>query len=164
MKSILLKFLLVINLFFVYNCKAQTSNDYVTFYNDLVPKLNTIVPNKTQFYGQNFSNFYTELLNKNIGIVMLNYEPKNDPSEKYYVLRLYFSDMSMWSTASENSFQFPSISIIFQNEIPKQVENIAKQNNMQWTYAAQQFFSNMKIEKIVFIGMNGYNSTDNSLK
>jgi len=35
---------------------------------------------------------------------------------------------------------------------------------MQWNSTISQFFSNMKIEKIEFIGLNGYNSTDNSLK
>ncbi|SHG24941.1 hypothetical protein [Chryseobacterium vrystaatense] len=164
MKSILLKILLTISLFFIYNCKAQTATQYITFYNELVPKLNTIIPNKTQFYGQNFSNFSNELMNKNIDIVLLNYEPKMDPGSKYYVLRLYFSNMRMWSVASENSFRYPSISVTFQNEIPKQIEDIAKQNNMQWNNTIQQFFANMKIEKITFIGMNGYNSPDRTVK
>ena len=66
MKTIFLKLLLIINLLFIFSCKAQTTTDYINFYNDVVPKLNTIIPNKTQFYGQNFSNFYNELLSKNV--------------------------------------------------------------------------------------------------
>lgn len=164
MKSILIKTLLVINLFCMYNCKAQTTNDYIIDYNDVVPKLNLLVPNKTQYYGQNFSNFYSELLNKNINVVILNYDSKIDTSDKYYVVNLFFIDLNMWKIASNNSFQLPAISITFENEIPKQIENLAKQNDMKWNSSIAQFFSNMKIEKIEFIGLNGYNSTDNSLK
>jgi hypothetical protein len=164
MKLILLKTLLFINLLFIYNCKAQTTTDYINFYNDVVPKLNSLVPNKTQFYGQNFSNFYNELQNKNIDIVMIDYDTKTDPGSKYYVLRLYFSNINMWQFASENSLKYPWVSITFEDEIPKQIEDIAQQNNMQWSYALKQFFINRKIEKIKFISMNGYDSADNSVK
>jgi len=164
MKSIFLKTILIINLFFIYNCKAQTTNDYINFYNDVVPKLNTIVPIKTQFYGQNFSSFYNELQNKNINIILLNYDTKTDIGTRYYILRLFFTNIGMWNIAIDNSFQLPSISITFENEIPKQIEQIATQNNMKWNPTLAQFFSNMKIESIRFIGLNGYNSTDNSLK
>jgi hypothetical protein len=162
MESKLLKFVLIINLFFIYNCKAQTTTDYITFYNDVVPKLNSIVLNKTQFYGQNFSNFYNELQNKNIDIVLFDYDTKTDPGTKYYILRLFFSDNNMWSIASENSFRFPKVVITFKNEIPQQIETLAEQNNMQWTYNVQQFFLNMKIEKIDFVGVKGYDSDDYS--
>lgn len=164
MKSILIKTLLIINLFFIYSCKTQTTNDYIIFYNDVVPKLNLLVPNKTQYYGQNFSSFNNELINKNVNIVLLNYDTKVDNDTKYYILRLYFTNINMWDIASDNSFQLPAISITFENEIPKQIENLAKQNNMKWNATIAQFFSNMKIESIRFIGLNGYNSTDNSLK
>src|SRR5438128_934319 len=126
MKSILLKTLLIINLFFIYNCKAQTitTNDYIAFYNDVVPKLNSIVPIKTQFYGQNFSNFYNELQNKNIDIVLFDYDTKTDPGTKYHILRLFFSDNNMWSIASENSFRFPKVVVTYKNEIPQQIETL----------------------------------------
>ena len=124
MKSILLKALLIVNLFFIYNCKAQTTTtdyitfiDYVNFYNNVVPKLNSIVPYKTQFYGQNFSNFYMELQNKNINIILLNYDTKTDPGTKYYILRLYFAPISMWTISTDLAYQFPSIAITFENEI-----------------------------------------------
>ncbi|WP_439480783.1 hypothetical protein [Chryseobacterium aquaticum] len=164
MKSILIKTLLIINLFFVYSCKAQTTNDYIINYNDVVPKLNLLVPNKTQYYGQNFSNFYNELLNKNINAVILTYDSKIDTSEKYYVLNLFFIDLNMWNVALDNSFQLPAISITFENQIPSQIRNMVKQADSKWNANFVQFFSNMKIEKIEFIGLNGYNSTDNSLK
>lgn len=165
MKSNLLKILLVINLLFLYNCKAQTSTtDYINFYNDVVLKLNSIVPNKTQFYGQNFSNFYNELQSKNLNVVLLNYDTKTDPGSKYYVLRLYFAPIIMWGFAIDNSYEFPIVDITFENEIPSQIKIMVEQSNSHWNLNFVQFFANMKIEKIEFIGMNGYNSQDRSLK
>jgi len=164
MKSIFLKIILIINLFFIYSCKAQTANDYITFYNDVVPKLNSIVPNKTQFYGQNFSNFYNELQNKNIEIIMINCDTKLEESKEYYIIDLYFCDETMLSLASGNSFRYPWVSITFQNEIPNQIADMVKQNHSQWNNSFVQFLSDRKIEKIKFIGVRGYDSTDYSAK
>ncbi|SDQ32067.1 hypothetical protein SAMN05421664_1128 [Chryseobacterium soldanellicola] len=164
MKSIFIKALLIINLFFIYNCKAQTANDYITFYNGVVPKLKSIIPNKTQFYGQNFSSFYNELQNKNVNIVMISYDSKifNDPH--YYTLYLYFCDRNMLNVASDNSFQYPWLEIAFENEIPSQIKDMVLQYHGQWNTTFAQFFSNMKIEKIKFIGVRGYDSPDYSAK
>lgn len=164
MKTIFFKILVIVNLLFLYSCKAQTTNEYITFYNGVVPKLNTIVPYKTQFYGQNFSNFYNELLSKQIGIVGLDYDYKTDPGSKYYVLRLFFADSEMWSVATNNPFQYPWVSITFQDEIPSQIKAMVLQNHGEWNNTFVQFFANMKIEKIKFVGINGYNSTDWSEK
>jgi len=154
------KILFIVILFLQHNYKAQTTNDYITFYNGIVPKLNTIAINKTQFYGHNFSSFYNELLNNNINIVNLSYGTKVDPSSKYYVLDLFFEDSDMWSIATQNKYQYPWISITFEDEIPIQIKNMVLQNQGQWNNTFVQFFSNMKIEKIQFIGVNGYDSTD----
>lgn len=160
MKSTFFKFLFIINLLFLYNCKAQTTNDYITFYDGVVPKLNTIIPNKTQFYGQNFSNFYNELLNKQIGIVMLDYDTKTDLDTKYYTLKLFFCDAKLLSVASDNSFRYPRVVVTFENEIPSQIKDLVSQYNAQWNPVFAQFFANMKIEKIDFIGVKGYNVDD----
>ncbi|MCY0969533.1 hypothetical protein [Chryseobacterium wangxinyae] len=160
MKSLTIKILLIFNVLFFYSCKAQTANDYVPFYNNVVPKLNTIVPNKTQFYGQNFSSFYAELLNKQLYIVEFSCDYKTDPGSKFFVLRLFFAESDMWSAATNNSFQYPWISITFENEIPNQITAMARQTQGQWNSSFVQFFSNMKIEKIKFVGINGYNSAD----
>ncbi|WP_143019080.1 hypothetical protein [Chryseobacterium taihuense] len=164
MKSLFLKTILVLNLIFIYNCKAQTANDYIAFYNDVVPKLNTIVSNKTQFYGQNFSNFYNELQNKNINIAIIGYDTKDDIDPKLYVLKLYFNTVSMWGVASDNSFWFPSVNIYFENEIPAQIIDMVRQYQGQWNLVFEQFFANRKIEKIKFISINGYNSSDKTVK
>ena len=123
-----------------------------------------MVPNKTSFYGQNFSTFYNELQNKNIDVILVSYDYKTDLDSKYYVLRLLFNDTSMWKIASDNSYQFPSVSIIFENEIPNQIKDMVAQSQGQWTYNMIQFFANMKIEKIKFYGINGYNSSDRTVK
>ncbi|WEK68134.1 MAG: hypothetical protein P0Y62_09630 [Candidatus Chryseobacterium colombiense] len=160
MKNIILKICLSFTLFLLYNCKAQTTSDYITFYNGVVPKLNTIAANKTQYYGQNFSTFYNELLNKNIQVASLSCDYKTDPGSKYYVLRLFFEDNDLWSVASDHDYQYPWVSITFENEIPKQIENMVKQTYGVWNNDFVIYFSNMKIEKIKFVGVNGYNSND----
>ena len=140
MKNISLKTILLINLFLAFNCKAQTTNDYVTFYNDVVPKLNSIVPNKTQLYGQNFSNFYNELQNKNLTVVKFHCTPKTDPGSKFYVLKLFFEDNDFWSVATNNTYQYPYLSITFENEIPNQIKDMILQNQGQWNGTFLQFF------------------------
>ncbi|WP_449399399.1 hypothetical protein [Chryseobacterium wanjuense] len=160
MKTIFLKLLLIINLLFIFSCKAQTTTDYINFYNNVVPKLNSIIPNKTQFYGQNFSNFSNELQNKNINIVMLGYDYKTDHDTKFQVLNIFFSDFNMWNIATENSYRFPRIKITFENEIPNQIRDLVAQYEGEWNPTFEQFFANMKIEKIEFIGVKGYNVED----
>ncbi|MEI3791885.1 MULTISPECIES: hypothetical protein [unclassified Chryseobacterium] len=165
MKSIFLKIIFFTTLLFIQNCKAQASNEYINFYSEIASKLNTIVPNKTQFYGQNFSNFSNELLTKNISIIRIGIDSKTDTSPTYHVLSLNFSDRNISLVASENEFQYPRIWITFENEIPTpQILNMLKQYNGEWNASFAQFFANMKIEKIVFSGINGYNNTDRSLK
>ncbi len=166
MKSIILKSLFVISIFFTHSYKAQsvTVGDYITFYNNIVPSLNTIASDKTQFYGQNFSKFNTELNKKYINIVSLGYGSKTDTGIKNYILRLYFCDSNMDKPALDNNYQIPVISITFEDEIPPQIKSMVQQYHGEWNNAFVQFFSNMKIEKIKFIGLNGYNNYDRSPK
>ncbi|UZT98594.1 hypothetical protein ODZ84_03200 [Chryseobacterium fluminis] len=164
MKSTMLKTVLLLNILFIFNCKAQTTTDYINLYNNLVPKLNSIVPNKTQFYGQNFSSFYNEIQSKNISIVGWMHDTKISPSSKYYVLKLFFCDMNLINIATDNSYQYPRVIITFENEIPGQVQNLMVQHHSTWNTNVAQFFSNMKIENIQFVGVNGYNSSDRTVK
>lgn len=123
MKSIFLKTILILNLFFIYNCKAQTTNDYITFYNDMKLKLSTIALNKTQFYGQPFSNYYNELLSQNINIVLIDYNTTKDPSIKYNLIYLYFCDVNMLGIASDNSFRHPWVAIKFEDDLSSQIKH-----------------------------------------
>ncbi|CAH0128090.1 hypothetical protein SRABI04_00199 [Chryseobacterium sp. Bi04] len=50
--------------------------------------------------------------------------------------------------------------ITFESEIPSQIKNMVQEYNGVWTSIFTQFFANMKIEKIEFGGINGYNSND----
>ncbi|WP_419868303.1 hypothetical protein [Chryseobacterium sp. CT-SW4] len=164
MKKILItKTILLLSLFFI-TCysKAQTASDYIIHYNDVVPKLNSIIPNKTQYYGNPFSNFYNELQNKNIIVKGWIYDPKIVPSTKYYVLKMIFSDMKMFGLAHRNAFQYPLVVVTFEDEIPSQVVNLMDQYHAVWNPTVAQFFSNLKIEKIEFIGVKGYNVEDYS--
>jgi hypothetical protein len=164
MKPLFLKTILIISLFFIFNCRAQTADEYINFYNDVPPKLNSIIPNKTQFYGQPFSDFYNKLQTKNINIALISYDAKNDIDKELYVLKLYFNNINMWNTASDNSFWFPSVDVTFQNGISPQIIDMVRQYRGQWNQNFLQFFSSMKIEKIEFISVNGYNSSDRTVK
>lgn len=164
MKNIFFKTLLIINLFLISNCKAQTTSDYITFYNEVVPKFNTIAANKTQFYGQSFSNFYNELLNKNIHIVGIDYDITKEPSVKYNIIYLYFNDDNLWGVINSNSFRYPWVAVTFEDDLSSQIKTMVEQNHAQWNNNFVQFLSNKKIESIEFLGLNGYNSTDYSGK
>lgn len=78
MKSLYIKIIFIISIFSININNAQTIDDYINFYNVITPKLNIIASHKTQFYGQNFSSFYNELSQKEIGIVDLDYDAKKD--------------------------------------------------------------------------------------
>ncbi|WP_347218525.1 hypothetical protein [Chryseobacterium sp.] len=134
MKTIFFKSLLIISLFFIHDMKAQSFpvDDYITFYNGLISKLSTIASDKTQFYGQSFSKFNTELNNKHINIVNLGYGSKTDSGIKNYILRLYFCDSNMDKPALDNRYQIPVIRITFEDEIPPQIKNMVKQYHGEW--------------------------------
>lgn len=147
MRALFLKTLFILSIFFVHHYEAQSVNDYITFYNGIVPKINTITSHKTEFYQQNFSKLNAELENKNIKIISLGYGSKTDTGIKNYILRLYFCDSNMDKPALDNKFQIPVISITFENEILPQIKSILQQYHGEWNNAFVQFFSNMKIEK-----------------
>ncbi|UZT98596.1 hypothetical protein ODZ84_03210 [Chryseobacterium fluminis] len=164
MKSIFFKVMLVTNLFLICNCKAQIVNNYINFYNHTISNLNPIISTKSQYYNLPFSNFYNELQNRNINIQGWFYDTKISPSTKYYVLKLFLSDLNMLNIASENSYHDPRISITFKDEIPNQVQTLMERNHSQWNPVVAQFFSDIKVESIRFIGVRGYDSTDYSAK
>lgn len=159
-----IKYLILLSTLYVSLYNAQTTNDYISIYNNIAPKLNSLVINKAQFYNQNFSNFYNELQNKNLIIKTIGIHGKTDTSPKNYVLHLNFLDDNFWNIAVENKFQYPSIWITFENEIPSQAINLMKQSYGDWNNNLAQFFSGMKIINIKFSNINGYNNPDRSPK
>ena len=129
MKKILFKTIFISVLIFVCSCNAQrvTQQQYINFYNEVTPKLNQIVPIKTQFYNQNFSNFLTELINNNVNVLGLSVVNAVEHSKHNYTLVLYFSDDRIHSYGVDKQFQYPTVWITFLNEIPIQANNMILQ-------------------------------------
>ncbi|WP_396138668.1 hypothetical protein [Flavobacterium sp.] len=154
------KIILILILSTSYNCKAQRINDtaYINYYNDVSSKLNTMATTKTQFYGQNFSAFYTAILNNNLTIISIGVSPKMANSRQDYVLTLEFAKNSMVRYGIDRGYQHPLIDITFTNAIPAEIKDMLLQYKGYWNATYQQFFSNMVIENIAFGGTNGYNS------
>ena len=164
MKSIFLKIIFITSLFFICNFKAQTKSDYIAFYNEVTPKLNAIVLNKTQFYGQNFSDFYDELHNKDINIVSIGIIGKTINTSRKNILSLYLSDEDMWKKSFDNKYQEPVILITFEDKISNEIIKKVEQYHRKWNNDLSQVFANMKIKKIEFLGLNGYDSSERSIK
>ncbi|MCY0969532.1 hypothetical protein [Chryseobacterium wangxinyae] len=159
MKSILLKTFLVVNLFFIYNCKAQTANDYITFYSNVVPKLNLLVPNKTQYYGQSLLAFL-QALNQN-NIIVKEYEPAPFNNK---LLKLSFTwNRDLRIGRYDHNYVEPYISIYFQQPFNYPQATVIFNNNYHsyWNPAAENFYKNLIIEKIEFWYVRGL--TDNSM-
>jgi hypothetical protein len=154
------KIILTVFVLISYNCNAQRINDaaYVNYYNSVVPTLNAMATTKTQFYGQNFSAFYTAILNNNLTIVSIGAGPKVANSRLNYVLTLLFTNNTMIRYSIDRGYQHPVIRITFTNAIPPQILDINQQYKGNWNATYQQFFSNMIIESIAFGGTNGYNN------
>jgi hypothetical protein len=151
---------LILFLFISFNCNAQRINDaaYINYYNSVVPTLNAMATTKTQFYGQNFSAFYTAILNNNLTIVSIGVSPKMANSRQDYVLTLEFAKNSMVRYGIDRGYQHPVIDITFTNAMPAEISDLLLQYKGYWNATYQQFFSNMVIESIAFGGTNGYNS------
>ncbi len=166
MKIIVFKKILLLFVVFTCSCNAQRirEDQYANFYNDISPKLNQIVPIKTQFYNQNFSSFYNVLNNNNVIIKGLSVVNAEQHSKHNYTLVLYFSDDRMLLYGSNKGFQCPSVWITFQNEIPTQANSMMLQYEGNWNSNFATFFSNMIIQKIEFVGINGYKNPDRTVK
>lgn len=160
--KIIQKIALLLILTISYNCKAQRIDDaaYINYYNTVAPKLNTMATTKAQFYGQNFSAFYTAILNNNLTIVSIGVSPKMGNSRHNYILTLKFAENNMIIYGLDKGYQHPVIRITFTNVIPSQISDLLLQYQGYWNATYQQFFANMVIESIAFGGTNGYNNPD----
>jgi len=154
------KLILFLFMFISFNCNAQRINDaaYINYYNSVVPTLNAMATTKTQFYGQNFSAFYTAILNNNLTIVSIDVGLKMANSRQDYVLTLLFTNNTMIRYGIDRGYQHPKIRITFTNAMPAEISDLLLQYKGNWNATYQQFFSNMVIESIAFGGTNGYNS------
>ncbi|WP_187477882.1 hypothetical protein [Amniculibacterium sp. G2-70] len=144
--------------------KAQTVNDYINFYNTISPKLNAVASVKSNYIHQDFSLFLNKLNTENITIDWVSYYPRNSSTEKIYTIRLSFSNIDLSQAGLQQRYQLPVIWITFENEVPQSLVNMVLQYQGKWNLQFEQFFKNMKIEKIKFIGINGYNNPDRTPK
>ena len=144
--------------------KAQTVNDYINFYNIISPKLNAVAAVKSNYIHQDFSLFLNKLNTENIMINRVSYYPRNSSTEKIYTISLWFTNIDLREVASDQSYQLPIVWITFENEVPQSLVNMVLQYQGKWNLQFEQFFKNMKIEKIKFIGINGYNNPDRTPK
>jgi len=89
---------------------------------------------------------------------MFAYDSKIFDSKDSYILRIYFTNNENRIYAVNNHYQFPTISILFKNKIPGEIEKLTEQFHGEWNEDTAKFFSNMEIEKIDFYGINGMES------
>lgn len=161
-----LKIIIILSFLLFQSCYSQKvgTMQYLNFYNSISPKLNELVPNKTQFYNQNFLNFYNEILSKNLVVQRISTDGKIDNSKQHYVLTLHFCDYGINSFAADKGYQYPVVRITFQNQIPDSTTNLVKQNQAYWNSTLLNEFSNILIESIEFGGINGYNNSNRTPK
>ena len=62
----------------------------------------------------------------------------------------------------KNKYQFPIITITFQEEIPYEFRALTVKYEGKLNEEVKTFLSNRKIEKIDFYGINGLKNTDRS--
>ena len=156
--------LIFISLFAFSAVKAQTVNDYINFYNTISPKLNAVAAVKSNYIHQDFSLFLNKLNTENIMINRVSYYPRNSSTEKIYIISLSFSNIDLNQAGLQNKYQLPVIWVTFENEVPQSFVSMVLQYQGKWNLQFEQFFANMKIEKIKFIGINGYDNPDRTPK
>lgn len=167
MKRHFLKIILFFVLMFTgFSQAQQTTAEYISFYNVLTPKLNSIVPYKTNFYHQNFSEFYNELTAKHIDIVTIGVHERDGVARnELNRLVLYFCDGVTYRWALDNNYQIPIVWITFEELFPPtEIKDLAVLHHLYWHQDFLDFFANRKIEKIEFVDINGYNSSDTTIK
>ncbi|MCI3939324.1 hypothetical protein MQX03_19290 [Chryseobacterium aahli] len=159
------KLIIVLGFFYFTSCMAQipdeqmTIAEYPTFYTQTINKLNNIIPNKANYYGQPLSVFLQVLTQNNITVK--KYDPATFNNKQ---LKLSF----VWSREIrigryENNYVEPYINIYFQQPFSYPQATVIFNNNYHsyWNPAAENFYKNLIIEKIEFWYVRGL--TDNSM-
>ena len=150
--------LFVLALFLIQNCSAQF-NDYKKKYNELLPALQKSANNKKLYYGKEFSEFYQNFTVKD-KIVSFGYDGKYANSRKLYILRLYFSRIEERGSLIDNKLPIPMLNITFQDQIPDEIIPLTRKYEGIWNEDMVKFFSKLKIEKIEYYGINGWDNKD----
>ncbi|MCX8533489.1 hypothetical protein [Chryseobacterium luquanense] len=160
------KLIILLGFFYFTSCMAQipdepmTIAEYPTFYTQTVNKLNNIIPNKANYYGQPLSVFLQALSQNNI--IVKKYEP--GPFNGAKLLKLsFFWNMDVRKWAMDGNYAEPQINIYFQQPFNYQQAMTMMSTNgyhSYWNPQAENFFKDLVIEKIEFWYVRGL--TDNS--
>jgi len=131
-----------------------TLAEYPAFYNSTVQKLNIIIPNKTNYYGQPLSLFLNALNQNNV--VIKSYDP-GPFNNRLLKLRLIWNYETLLALR-ENNYVEPFIYIDFQQPYNyQQISTMMSSDGYYsyWNPQAENFFKNLIIEKIEFWYVNG---------
>ena len=115
--------------------------------------------NKKLYYGKEFSEFYQNFTVKD-KIVSFGYDGKYANSRKLYILRLYFSRIEERGPLIDNKLPIPMLNITFQDQIPDEIIPLTRKYEGIWNEDMVKFFSKLKIEKIEYYGINGWDNKD----
>lgn len=143
--------------------EPMTIGEYPAFYTQTINKLNNIIPNKTNYYGQPLSVFL-QALNQN-NIIIKEYEPA--PFDGAKLLRLSFIWNSEIRTGRyDNNYVEPYIKIYFQQRFNFQEATVILNNSYHshWNTVAENFYKNLIIEKIEFWYVRGLHDMSNNPK
>ena len=133
--------------------EPMTISQYPTFYDETVQKMNNIILNKTQYYGQPLSVFLRALHQKNIIIKSYDAGPYNNKFLKF----AFVWNMDVEHSILDKDYVQPYIYITFQQPFNYQ-QAVGIMNNdyhSYWNTQAENFYKNLIIEKIEFWYVSG---------
>lgn len=154
--------ILIITIFSFISYKSQITEpisliDYPNFYNQTVNKLDNIIPNKTNYYGQPLSKLLQALAQNNITIKA--YDP--GPFDNDFLKLMFIGDAEVRTKIREYNYAQPYIAITFQNRFNfQQAQTIINQHHWFWNSTSENFYKDLIIKKIEFWYVRGL--TDNS--
>lgn len=133
--------------------EPMTISEYPTFYTQTVGKLNNIIPNKTNYYGQPLSVFL-QALNQN-NLIIKEYEPAPFNNKQLKLSFIWNSDIR--TGRYQNGYVEPYINVYFQQpyNYPQATTIFNNTYHSYWNTAAENFYKNLIIEKIEFWSVNG---------
>jgi len=132
----------------------MTLAEYPAFYNSTIQKLNVIIPNKTNYYGQPLSLFLNALNQNNV--VIKSYDP--GPFNNKLLSFRFIWNWDVSRQRMDNGYAEPIIYIFFQQSYNyHQISTMMSTDGYHsyWNPQAENFFKNLIIEKIEFWYVNG---------
>ncbi len=134
--------------------EPMTLAEYPAFYNSTVQKLNVIIPNKTNYYGQPLSVFLNALSQNSIVIKSYDPGPYNNKLLSFSFIWNHDTLVNAW----RNNYIDPIVRVYFQQPYNyEQISTMMSTNGYHsyWNPQAENFFKNLIIDKIEFWYVNG---------